>query len=958
MADLDAQLSISADASGVEAGIGAAQRKLADLGKSAATAGKEASKGLEGMGEGAAKASTKVKQAEANLIGSIQRTTAAVEAGSRSNSAYFETLAKQRGVDPATLRPYLSALDEANAKQAAAVAQMVKGGNELNKYGQTARQTAAALRQVPAQLTDIIVGLQGGQAPLTVLLQQGGQLRDVFGGVVPAVRALGGAVLGLINPFTLTAAAAVSLLAAYEKGSAEARAYERALILTGNAAGVTSGQLQVMAQNIDAISGTQAGAAAALVQIASTGAVSAENIERFTLAAIRMEKVGGGSVEELAKSFGELKRAPLEAAIKLNESMNFLTRSTYDQIKALQEQGRTTEAAAVAQRAFADSINSRAGQIEQNLGLIERGWKSIKSAINEAIDAAANIGRTAGPEAQLATAQKAVASLEAAVQSRQQRGLATGDLDRQLAAAKQFVETQQEIVRLGQRGASEQARQAESVKAAADFDKLREQSLTNQEKRAREIAKATELAAKSGASAAELQKVIANINERYKDPKGPDTSRVDARARTLLEIEGIQQAAAQQVNAISNAERILDALRSSGLASETAYYAEKRRLLEETTRVQVSALESENERLSQEKLNTKDSLDRDRKVLENKAAIAKLQAGAATQSIILNAQETAAIQAKTLALVSARQAQEDYLSSLQRQQQRELQGLGMGQRQRDLGQAIGQIEDRYSQQRRDLDNQRSLAAAIAGERGLTKEQAEQFDARARLIDEFEQKAIQSYGEYYRQLTEKERDWSLGASEAIRDYGDEAQNTFALTRDATANAFQGMEDALVTFVTTGKLSFKSLADSIVQDITRIIIKQQMMNLALSAISSLGLGPLLGTGTTAALASAAPGNSLDNFLKLNGNFGTRANGGPVTAGGLYQVNERGPELLDVGGRQFLMMGSQNGRVVPNEQLGGRNFVVNLHQSFAPGTSTKTTLQAASQARRQLEVASRNM
>ena len=786
--------------------------------------------------------------------------------------------------------------------------------------------------------------------------RQGGQLRDVFGGVVPAVRALGGAVLGLINPFTLTAAAAVGLLAAYEKGSAEARAYERALILTGNAAGVTSGQLQVMAQNIDAISGTQAGAAAALVQIASTGAVSAENIERFTLAAIRMEKVGGGSVEELAKSFGELKRAPLEAAVKLNESMNFLTRSTYDQIKALQEQGRTTEAAAVAQRAFADAINSRAGQIEQNLGLIERGWKSIKSAINEAIDAAANIGRTAGPEAQLATAQKAVASLEAAVQSRQQRGLATGDLDRQLAAAKQFVETQQEIVRLGQRGASEQARQAESVKAAADFDKLREQSLTNQEKRAREIAKATELAAKSGASAAELQKVIANINERYKDPKGPDTSRVDARARTLLEIEGIQQAAAQQVNAISNAERILDALRSAGLASETAYYAEKRRLLEDTTRVQVSALEAENERLSQEKLNTKDSLDRDRKVLENKAAIAKLQAGAATQSIILNAQETAAIQAKTLALVSARQAQEDYLASLQRQQQRELQGLGMGQRQRDLGQAIGQIEDRYSQQRRDLDNQRSLAAAIAGERGLTKEQAEQFDARARLIDEFEQKAIQSYADYYRQLTEKQRDWSLGAAEALRNYYDEAQNTFALTEEVTSNALRGMEDALTKFVTTGKLDFKSLADSILADITRIIIKAQLMP---SIMGFLGLGEFSSSfvGPPSSAMAGGGGNWLTSLASsIFGGF--RAAGGDVQSNRLYRVNERGPELLDVGGRQFLMMGSQNGRVVPNEQLGGRNFVVNLHQNFAPGTSTKTTLQAASQARRQLEVASRNM
>jgi hypothetical protein len=49
------------------------------------------------------------------------------------------------------------------------------------------------------------------------------------------------------------------------------------------------------------------------------------------------------------------------------------------------------------------------------------------------------------------------------------------------------------------------------------------------------------------------------------------------------------------------------------------------------------------------------------------------------------------------------------------------------------------------------------------------------------------------------------------------------------------------------------------------------------------------------------------------------GARASGGPVSAGQLYQVNERGPELLDVAGKQYLMMGAQGGSVTPNNQLG---------------------------------------
>src|SRR5688572_6555613 len=44
---------------------------------------------------------------------------------------------------------------------------------QFNQYGVSARQQAAALRGVPAQLTDIFTSLASGQRPITVLLQQG-----------------------------------------------------------------------------------------------------------------------------------------------------------------------------------------------------------------------------------------------------------------------------------------------------------------------------------------------------------------------------------------------------------------------------------------------------------------------------------------------------------------------------------------------------------------------------------------------------------------------------------------------------------------------------------------------------------------------------------------------------------------------------------------------------------------
>ncbi|HCI7526334.1 TPA: phage tail length tape measure family protein [Klebsiella pneumoniae] len=83
--------------------------------------------------------------------------------------------------------------------------------DDLGKTGQSAAQTAYAMRMIPAQMTDIVVGLSTGQSPFMVLMQQGGQLKDLFGGIIPAIKGVSTYVMGLVNPFTV-AAGAVGLL--------------------------------------------------------------------------------------------------------------------------------------------------------------------------------------------------------------------------------------------------------------------------------------------------------------------------------------------------------------------------------------------------------------------------------------------------------------------------------------------------------------------------------------------------------------------------------------------------------------------------------------------------------------------------------------------------------------------------------------------------------------------------
>ncbi|MFJ4454379.1 phage tail length tape measure family protein [Pseudomonas sp. NPDC089392] len=264
---------------------------------------------------------------------------------------------------------------------------------DLNKTGMSAKQTAAALRGVPAQFTDIAVSLQGGQAPLTVFLQQGGQLKDMFGGAVPAAKALGGYVLGLVNPFTVAAAAAGTLGLAYYQGSKEADAYRQALILTGNAAGTSAGALGSMAENVSRSVGTIGAASVVLAQLAGSSKIPASSFEMIATAALKMEDATGKAASKTVADFEKLAKDPVKASAELNDQLGYLTASTYAQIEALAKQGDQQGAGNLAEKAYAEAVSSRADTIKSKLGLVESAWDGVKSAAKGAWDAVLDIGR-------------------------------------------------------------------------------------------------------------------------------------------------------------------------------------------------------------------------------------------------------------------------------------------------------------------------------------------------------------------------------------------------------------------------------------------------------------------------------------------------------------------------------------------------------------------------------------
>lgn len=521
--DKKIQLGVEVDATAARSGFAEVKAGAKDMAQAVATAGQQGAKGLDGIGAGGDAAAAKVDKATRSMIQSVQRATAALQAGEKGGSSYFETLASQRGVSGDVLKPYIEQLRAAEAAQVAA-------SGSLNKMGVSAAQTAAAMRQVPAQFTDIIVSLQSGQAPLTVLLQQGGQLKDTFGGVGNAARALGGYMAGLLSPLTLVAGAAAALGLAYYKGDQEARAFNRTLIETGGASGRTVGELSTMAREMSNLGTTQANAAEGLAAFLSIADLGAQRLQRFTLAAIQLEDAGGSAVSETAKAFAELGKAPLEASVKLNESMNYLTQSVYDQIKALDGQGKAAEAARVAQDAFATAIENRAPAMLQNLGYIERAWAGIKDAVKGAGDAMLNVGRSSTPQEDLAAKQARLANAEA-----------LADRTRQL-------------------------------KAGIEWDKEGVKYLDKKAQMQKELARVRNEGLAAGKSEEEIAKRIAAITEKYteKTPKAPkfkldafNAESLKVYTQSMDELERIQLKATASAEGLSNTQEALRKIQSS-----------------------------------------------------------------------------------------------------------------------------------------------------------------------------------------------------------------------------------------------------------------------------------------------------------------------------------------------------------------------------------------------------------
>ncbi|MHC8388407.1 phage tail tape measure protein [Pseudomonas sp. MDT2-39-1] len=842
----------SRDAEAKAADTRKALEALEDAGLRIQPALNKAGAGMESMGKSAEKASKSV-QSETDeleqLLGQIDPVIRRLGDLDKQEQA----LAKHRKdgkLDTATYDEYQAKINQARAG-------LTRFDDSLTRTGNTAKQTAAALRGVPAQFTDIATSLQGGQAPLTVFLQQGGQLKDMFGGAGPAAKALGGYVLGLVNPFTVAAAAVGTLGLAYYQGSKEQDAFRLSLVSTGNASGTTTGALAEMARRVGDAVGTTGQAASALAQLAASGKIASTSFEEIAIAAIAWEKSSGQAVSATVAEFNRLADDPVRAVAELNEKYNFLTASVYEQVRAAQEMGEKEAAAAIAQEAYAKALGERSATMKANLGTLEKAWNDLAGAAKSGWDEILGIGRESDSGPDTKAIQQKINYLKSTLDT----GYEDGNARERIASLQAELDVYDKKSKAEQKAADDAARAArvqrdgqvayeefqKSIEAAGSLEQKRNKALLEDQQRINAARAAGYTITQADADASEKA-----IRDKFKGPKAAAT-------KAYTEDAGLKMLdAARQTNAVLLQQNA--SISDQGIATQKLG-------------AQAQALIKWEQQLTD--IKSKSTLTADQKALlaSQDLITAQLKKNSALEKEV-ELRKAAKEEVEKLTAFQANQGSR--LSTAKEGLDSNLAGIGLGDQARDRLKQDMAIQRDYARQSADLLEQRNTG----------KISPDLYAKENALIQQSLSDRLAMQRQYYSDVDKAQSDWSIGASSAFQNYAEQAADVAGQTRSLFTNAFTSMEDGIIKFVQTGKLSFKDLADGIIADLVRIQIRQAAVGIFGTLFSGFAGGA---SAASNGLAAGSPGAASSSLGASTAGYSSEygfSGGGYTGDGGKYE------------------------------------------------------------------------
>lgn len=706
--------------------------------------------------------------------------------------------------------------------------------DQLKNTGMSAKQTAFAMRLVPMQMTDIVTSLAAGQPPLMVLLQQGGQLKDMFGGIGPAAKAMGGYILGLVNPFTLAAASVGVLGLAYYQGSQEQDAFNKSLILTGNQVGKTSGQLADIAARAGVAANSTTGAAASVLnQLVESGKVAGDLLERVTTAVVKTSDATGIATDKLVNDFNSIAADPVAAITKLNDQYHFLTLATYNQIKALQDEGNQQEAARVATDAYANTMQQRSADIQQNLGLLEKAWNGLAGAAKSAWDAMLDVGRESGGNERIAQIRKELDWIDNAVGGKTAFGVRRKELEQELNILQLTMTAQADV-----NGAVSEANKAEQqrIKTQQDADRVNQQFLSNADKRNKAIEQQKKFLDAGAISAERYAKNISRINEMYKDPKTPGAPK----GKAVTEDAG--QRIIDQLNQ-QNALLVTQAEATNKLSSSEQELIKWRQ--------QLSSLETR----SPSQLTTAQ-----KSLLLRKDEITSLMERNAQQ------EKNNRLMKEATELASYRSTLEMGLDNLLASYAVQDSGFGLGEKQQKQMQELLQLEQKYNAQRQQLDRDYADKS-----KGMSEET---YNAKSQMLTDALGRERAIMQQHYENLDAMNNDWLGGVEQGFRNWMDTASTYSTQMSGVVQGAMSGLVDTMADGLSGSKADWNEWSMSVLKSLQKVLLNSMIVN-GIKSMQGAGIwGSLFGSansgGSTPSGAYGSASSGLD-FFKQNAKGG---------------------------------------------------------------------------------------
>lgn len=637
-------------------------------------------------------------------------------------------------------------------------------------------QYTASMRMLPAQLTDVVTQLAGGQNPFLIMIQQGGQVKDSFGGLANTFKILKAAITPATLAFTAAAGAIGVMGAAAYQSSKQFDEVVSSIIFMGGAGYKSMQELNNAAQQVANSTGESLSSTTdLLVDLNNAGGLTAT---QMTTAAAAIQKFGqaGGDAKTAMADFAKIAKDPIKGMASLNEQFGFVDEAMAKHIIQLKKTKGEEAATTAVIDLFAKTMTDRSNKVIDATDNIGQAWLTIKSTASNVFGEIGVTIRAWGN--QLIDIFKLV-------------GLAIENLftnitiiDGKIAGAiRDFIS--------GIPG-GDSFMEKTGMKGWADgVEKEGKKAVENAKKQVAEFGKVTD----------RLNRPQAEYEAEARAASGVKADGTDEKSRKAvseLAKESERKAKADK-QSVALGDQMLEQYQAQSLALQAQISVLKNRKAFDQNQSQ----QMKDYQLLQAKINILEKISTD----ENGRKLTKQE-----QSLLAN---------KNAVLTAAKETAE--LGNQVQQLQKQAELADQLQKSHDkIAASVQAAADNWGKSTQEQERALELAqrAAALRAQGATQDQ---IDADA--ADMTEQWKSQDAA-----IT----DWRRGLKDGLTDFAKDAQNFAGVAQQAVEAAFSGMANAMTDFITTGKADFKSFTVDILKMIVQIINKW----LILKAIQGIG------------------------------------------------------------------------------------------------------------------------